>query len=894
MLKRGFILLLLLLLNAAVFSQKITVNLADRPLTEILQYISENYKIKFAYDNDRTDKIIVHKSFSKVSPEEFLQSVLSESGLAFSMINDVYVITPDNTADRDNIIESAVINKKISGLVKDFGTGEHLPYSTVMIANSQTGTLANSDGFFTLWIDSDDSVTLRISFIGYETRYVSVKPKSKNSLEVIEMNMMENEMPAAVVRSAAQQVFECNKTPGSITLNPSKMIDMPALAEQDIVTPLQLMPGIDATTETSSGLSIHKAPSDKNLVLYDGMTIYQIDHFYGMISSFNSKAIKDIEVYKSGFDAKYGGRASSVVEITGKSGNMNKPSVDAGMDMWSVDGMVEVPVVKDKASLILTGRRSYTDYYQSPLFTTLYNKTRNDLQNYYSPQDYLTAFKSTDVSPSLYFYDATAKFTYKPTQKDVISFSWYKGIDRMNFFKSDTGPIFRVRELSELKNQGFSFRWGRKWSDNYYNSFVLGYSDYSARINHQDTSLQRNLDYISFSGLKRYFDVSNSIRDINLNFQNQYQWNNFLSLDFGLSENLYKTDVSYVQIYTGDSSLTKIKDPIQTSEVLYSSLTAGYLQTNFSYGRLTSLKLGLRGNYYSLLHDYRLEPRFSASYRISSKIQGKMSAGVSYQYVNRLSYQSDFRNVWTMADNNSPIVSCRHVMLGSIYEITPTLTLDVEFYYRRMFGLPFGITTYRISYDSINAESKLYINYLIQKTAGVDILLKKIIGPFQSWLAYSFSESNMMYNSFLKKNVQPTNEYFPYSDDQRHEIKFYNTLQQKNWNFSLAWIFGSGKPWNYYELNGEMNYLPYDINSKRLPLYHRMDVGVNYNISIGPSKIKIGMNIFNVYNHHNKRNTLMKLSDKAGLEALTGGKPLQVVDIYGLGFTPNIFLNIKF
>jgi len=233
-------------------------------------------------------------------------------------------------------------------------------------------------------------------------------------------------------------------------------------------------------------------------------------------------------------------------------------------------------------------------------------------------------------------------------------------------------------------------------------------------------------------------------------------------------------------------------------------------------------------------------------------------------------------------------------MLGTIYEITPTLTLDVEFYYRRIWGLPYIINTYRIAYDSINAEIDPYLTYLIQKTAGVDILLKKSMGPFQSWIAYTLSESNLAYNSFLIKQVSTVRSSFPYADDQRHEIKFYNTFKLKNWNFALTWIFGSGKPWNYYELNGNMDYLPFDINSKRLPPYHRMDIGVNYTATMGTVKIKMGVNIFNVYNHFNNRNILMKLSDKAGLEALTGGKPLQSVDIYGLGFTPNLFLNIRF
>jgi len=249
-----------------------------------------------------------------------------------------------------------------------------------------------------------------------------------------------------------------------------------------------------------------------------------------------------------------------------------------------------------------------------------------------------------------------------------------------------------------------------------------------------------------------------------------------------------------------------------------------------------------------------------------------------------------------MADNkNTPVVSSRYAMLGTVYNITPTLTFDVELFYRRMYGLPYGMITYRVSGDSLyNVESELYLNYLVQKTAGIDLMLKKSFGSLQSWITYTLSESNFFYNSWLKKEAAPSRDYFPYNDDQRHEIKFYNTYYVKNWNFSLSWIFGSGKPWNFYELNSQLDYIPFDINAMRLDPYHRMDIGAQYNKSFRKMQIKTGVNIFNAYNHRNHRSTLMKLKPNAGIEAVTGGNPLQMTEIYGLGFAPNFFINVSF
>ena len=895
--KKQWLLALSLLLSLPVFPQpKITLSITHQPLTAVFQQLGENYGLKFAYDNDRADQIYVTATLQETSPEEALRILLKNTGLGYTLIDNVYVITPLNPSLSSSGEPGEVPLCKLSGVVRDALSGEHLPYATIVITSTHKGIVANSDGFFTLWVPSSDSIRLQVSYIGYVPMDVKIAQPQKNVPVIIEMKRAIQEMPPAVVHSSQQQVFELNQLSGSVTLNPAKMVDMPSLAEQDIVTPLQLMPGVDATTESSSGLTIRKAPSDKNLILFDGMTIYQIDHFYGMISSFNSKAIKEIQLYKNTLDARYGGRSSGLIEITGKSGNMYHASAQASMDMWSVDGMLEVPVVKEKLSLVLTGRRSYTDYYQSPLFSTLYNKTRYDLQNYYMPQAYLTAFKAGKDFPSFYFYDATAKLTYKPSLKDVMSLSWYRGTDRMYFSTSDTTPFIRIEEKSELNNEGVSFRWGRKWTPSYYSTFVGGFSSYSAFINHEDTSSIRAINFISFYGLKRYYEVSNSIRDIHFDFYHQYQWNSEWSAEFGVAENLYRTTAEYTQIFSGDSSLTKKTAPIQNVNTLYSSLTAFYLQGNFSKGSLLSCKAGVRAEYFSLTREAYYAPRFSVLYRIHPSLSAKASAGIAYQYVNRLSYQTDFRNIWTMADNKtSPVVSCRHVMLGAVYQINPGFQIDVELFYRRMYGIPYGMLVYRMSKDSLyNVESDLYINYLVQKTGGVDVLVKKSFGKYQTWLGYSLSETNLFYNSWLKKKTGSVREYFPYGDDQLHEIKWYHTLQYKQWNFSLSWIFGSGKPWNYYRLDEKMDYLPFNINSMRLTPYHRMDAGAQYHVFIGKVEIKTGINIFNVYNRHNQRSILMKLKPNAGLEAVTGGEPLQVADIYGLGFTPNLFVDVRF
>ena len=880
--KRGGLILVLVLYCFSSFSQQISAEYHNKPLSEVLIDLSIRYALKFAYDNQATDTILVNSVLESSSVEQFLSGVLQNTGLIYEKRNEVYVIIPSGIPGKG---AAFLRYRKITGIVKDKHSGEHLPYATITLAGTQNGTLANSDGYFTFVTTITDTISLKIRFIGYHDEIVDVLPMVKPELITIEMSIKTQEMPQVVITREAQQLFEMNKEAGSITLNPVKLIDIPAIAEQDIVTPLQLMPGIDATTETSSGLNIRKSPSDKNMILYDGFTIYQIDHFFGMISSFNSKAIKDIQVYKSGFDAKYGGRASSVIEITGKSGNKTKPSFDIGADLWSIDGMAEIPI-KDKASFVFTGRRSYTDVYQSPLFRTLFEKTRYDLQNYYNPQAYLTAFKSNDAMPSLFFYDATAKITYKPTAKDVISISSYLGSDHMSFLRQEKLPY--IKETTTWSNKGISFRWARKHTERYYHNLVIGASDYKGVISHLDTNRQARLDLLSYFFSSNRYELQNGIRDISFNFNNQFQVNRYSQLEFGLASNFYQTNLYYQTETKGDSSYVNKVISINKN----SQLHAAYMQGIFSYGKLTSLKIGLRGNYYSMTEKFNLEPRISALYSVTPNFHLKMTAGNYFQYVNRLMNQTDFRNLWVMADNKEyPVVKCNHLMVGGNYDFSSTFSIDVEFYYKRTNGLPIDSVIYIKSAgeDSLYKISTEHVfKYVIQNVYGMDILLKKSFGNYQAWIAYTLSKTEC-----IGQNIN-YGYHFRSPDDQRHEFKIFNMMKYRGWNFSLSWILGSGKPWTFYNLDYELQYKTYMINTRQLPLYHRMDLGANYNFKMRSMNMKVGLNIFNVYNHKNMKYSFMKLKDNAAIEAATGGTPLERVDVYGLGFTPNLFVNVRF
>ncbi|NTU61792.1 MAG: TonB-dependent receptor [Caldiserica bacterium] len=238
-------------------------------------------------------------------------------------------------------------NFTLSGIVRDKSTGEALPFANIQIKESTIGTATNTDGYFTLLKVPTDTSTLLVSNIGYSVKEVFLTPQSSKKAFTIELSPASLTLKTVNVTAKKEDVVLINKTEvNTVKMTPKKLEQLPNMGEKDVMRSLQLMPGISASNESSSGLYVRGGTPDQNLVLYDGFTVYQVDHLYGFFSAFNSNAIKDVQLYKGGFESRFGGRLSSVTEITGKDGNQKKFNMGADISMLSVNGFVEIPIGK--------------------------------------------------------------------------------------------------------------------------------------------------------------------------------------------------------------------------------------------------------------------------------------------------------------------------------------------------------------------------------------------------------------------------------------------------------------------------------------------------------------------------------------------------------------------
>ena len=773
----------------------------------------------------------------------------------------------------------------ISGIVKDKESGETLPFANVFVKDTNIGTTTNADGFFTLFDIPSETSTIQVQYLGYKVETLVLTPEMVKDKITILLMPDNNQLDEVVVSNdSGQQIVKMNKSVSQISLSPKKLASIPNLGEKDIFRAIQLLPGVSGTNESSSGLYVRGGTPDQNLVLLDGFTVYHVDHFYGFFSAFNSGALKDIQLFKGGFPAEYGGRISSVMDLTGKTGNSNKLSLSAGLSLVSANLTVEIPI-GEKANLLIAGRRSYTDILKSGLYNSifdLYNDTDstngNNLPNF-------NGFQQNQTQPSFYFYDLNTKFSYKPSDKDIISVSVYNGEDNLdssrenqNTFGSGTEERTINSDIEDLLNWGnwgSSVRWARQWSDKLYTNVVGAYSNYfSQRKRINDISIQlADSTNTNKSGLVE----DNNLKDFTLRIHNEYKVNSKHSLEFGGQITMNEVEYNYIL----NDSITVID---QKDKGL---LKTAYLQDKCSPTEKLNIVGGIRATHFDVTDQIYYEPRLSVSYKVNDKVKFKGAWGKYYQFVNRIVREDvtqGSRDFWLLANKeNSPISFSQHFILGTSYEVDDWL-FDVEFFEKEMTGLTEFSLRFQSALGTDPNDQLFFEGTGISR--GVDFLIQKKVGKYTGWLGYTLSE---VVHTFPDLSNNP----FYSLNDQRHEFKIVNVLKAGRWDLGATWVYGSGKP--YTAPNGiytitlldgtETEYVSIgEKNGLRIDPYHRLDLSATYNFNISSGKGEMGLSVFNLYNKTNTWYNEFEVVDNQVTET----------NVNYIGFTPSLFFNVSF
>ena len=773
----------------------------------------------------------------------------------------------------------------ISGVVKDKESGETLPFANVFVKDTNIGTTTNADGFFTLFDIPSETSTIQVQYLGYKVETLVLTPEMVKGKITILLIPDNNQLDEVVVSNdSGQQIVKMNKSVSQISLSPKKLASIPNLGEKDIFRAIQLLPGVSGTNESSSGLYVRGGTPDQNLVLLDGFTVYHVDHFYGFFSAFNSGAVKDIQLFKGGFPAEYGGRISSVIDLTGKTGNSNKLSLSAGLSLVSANATVEIPI-GEKANLLIAGRRSYTDILKSGLYNSIFDLYNDSNQTNGNNLPNFNGFQQNQTQPSFYFYDLNTKFSYKPSDKDIISVSVYNGEDNLdssrenqNTFGSGTEERtinLDIEDLLNWGNWGSSVRWARQWSDKLYTNVVGAYSNYFSqrkRINHISIQLADSTN-TNKSGLVE----DNNLKDFTLRIHNEYKVNSKHSLEFGGQLTMNEVEYNYIL----NDSITVID---QKDKGL---LKTAYLQDKWSPTEKLNIVGGIRATHFDVTDQIYSEPRLSVSYKVNDKVKFKGAWGKYYQFVNRIVREDvtqGSRDFWILANKeNSPISFSQHFILGTSYEVDDWL-FDVEFFEKEMTGLTEFSLRFQSALGTDPNDQLFFEGTGISR--GVDFLIQKKVGKYTGWLGYTLSE---VVHTFPDLSNSP----FYSLNDQRHEFKIVNVLKAGRWDLGATWVYGSGKP--YTAPNGiytitlldgtETEYVSIgEKNGLRIDPYHRLDLSATYNFNLGSGKGEMGLSIFNLYNKTNTWYNEFEVLDNQVTET----------NVNYIGFTPSLFFNVSF
>ena len=790
-------------------------------------------------------------------------------------------------------------NLTLSGTVRAEDTGETLPYASILIKGTSTGTATNNDGYFALLGVPSDSLTLQVSYLGYIPYELRLNPADVQGPIDIRLQPIANELDEVTVISEKYTIMKTAERISQITISPKELEALPSLGEVDIFRSLQLMPGVSGTNEGSSGLYVRGGTPDQNLVILDGMTIYHVDHFFGFFSAFNADAIKDVQLYKGGYPARFGGRTSSVIELTGKAGDASNLRIGAGINLLSASSVVEIPLY-GRGSVLLSARRSYTDVIQSGVYNNIFDLFSDDDTNggavaqgpgqgpgggRFGGQFGNAA--AQEEEPSFFFYDLNGKVTYRPSDQDVLAISLYNGKDDLDKSRDQTrtignnaqlGIIGGTSDLTDWGNTGISGKWSRQWHPRFYSNALIAYSEYfSDYFRFTDQEIRNTEADTLIRAIQQGTFEDNNVADFTAGIDNEWQISKNHKVDFGAK--FSQSEVDYASIR---DDTTTILDRAQQGGHF-----SGYIQDTWKVLPSLEITLGARASYYDVSEQTFLEPRLAANIDLTDKLSLKAAYGEFHQYVNRVVNENvteGSRDFWLLADGETVEVSQSQHIIGGLSFDTGDYLFDVEAYYKDTQGLSeFSLRFQRSGFRGINAEELFFTGDGIAK--GLEFLIQKKTGIYNGWLSYTLADVEHTFPGLNEGNS------FPALHDQAHEFKMVHNVDLGKWNLSSTWMFSSGKPYtapvSEYTitlLDGtEQSYINVGAkNGLRLPAYHRLDVAANYRFEWGNSKGSFGLSLFNLYG---QKNVWYREFD------LTEGD-LLITDINYLGFTPNLRFRI--
>ena len=716
-------------------------------------------------------------------------------------------------------------NATISGTVREAATGEEIIGAIIRVKNKTIGVVTNEYGFYSLTLPLGTYV---ISVQNYDFKSIEREIKLQSNQRIdfqLEAMIKETSIDEVIITGERKDQNVKDPIMGVERLDTKEIAKIPVIfGEKDLLKTMQLLPGVKNAGEGSSGFYVRGGGSDQNLVLLDEAPVYNASHLLGFFSTFNSDAIKDAVLYKGNQSANFGGRLSSVLDIKMNEGNSKRYNVSGGLGLISSKLNVEGPIVKDKSSFLISGRRTYAD-----VFLQASDRFKDN---------------------TLFFYDLNAKLNYRLSKRDRLFVSGYFGRDKLGL-----GDVFGI----SWGNITGTARWNHIVNDKLFSntSFIFSKYDYKVSINGGDVS----------------FDITSKIQDFNLKQEFQYFLNNRNKLRYGA--NVIHHAITPGQVSANEASGINVKN-LKAAGTVESAL---FLMNDWNVNEKITVNYGLRASGLSVLGNgdefytynsdgslatttvyasnkvlknyFFLEPRasFSWEYKKSASIKGAYSRNTqNIQQVSNSTSGSP-TDVWLSTSLNTKPGISDQIAIGWFKNFQEnTYELAIESYYKAMQNQ----LDYRNGANQ-QANEKLEGELLsgIGRAYGLELMFKKKSGRFTGWVSYTLSRTERKIDGIND------NKWYLAKQDRTHDISIVGIYDiTPKLSVSALFVFYTGNaitfPSGKYELDGQTYFIYTDRNGYRMPNYHRLDLGLTW-IRKNTEKYESSWN-FSIYNAYAREN----------------------------------------
>ncbi|MGK0252915.1 MAG: hypothetical protein ACI9OE_000368 [Mariniflexile sp.] len=809
----------------------------QQALGNIIKVIEEQYHVQFNYAEDTIAGVFLPVPTKSLSLTEVLAYLETKTGLLFSMMSDSIVLVKP---------EADIV---LCGYVKDIDNLQPLGLATIQTLNNSTTT--NENGFFKIKIKSKTQL-ITIRFLGYKTIIKAYNQFSTSECE--DFFLFPNFQSLSEVVISNYIISGINKiNNGSYEINFSDFDILPGLIDNDVLQSVQAFPGIQSINETVSNINIRGGTHDQNLILWDGVKMYQSGHFFGLISMYNPQITQTVSLIKNGSDVSYTDGVSGTIAMQTEQEVNNKFNAIVGVNLTDANAFIDTPTGKS-SSVQIAARKSISDFIETPTYNAFFDRISQNTEVANNSLNITNTDKTFD------FYDASLRWIYKISDKDELRINFINVYNELQFNENAVVNNIEESRKSTLKQNSIAgaLHYNRIWNDKLQTTFEAFETDYKLKsVNVNVLNSQRFLqeNVVSETSLK-------------------------LKVDYNLSEN-FQLLGGYHFVETEITNLDDVDVPLfrlLVSEVVRTH--GAFSQLGYrSLNRNTNLIFGTRFNFIDKFKKSIWEPRLSFSQRFfkyfTFDFLGEYKHQNSSQVIN---LQNDFLGIekrrWRLSNNKDiPVIQSKQISTGINYNHNGWL-FSVEAYYKTVNGITTQSQGFQNKYEFVKSSG----NYNVK---GIDVLFRKHINNFNTWISYSY-----MNNRYLFKELET--DYFPSNYNISHSATLGMTYTVSNLKLSagLNWHSGKLTTQPVFEneiINNEVNYG--DTNLSNLEDYMRLDISALYNFNLSAtSKVHIGVSVWNVLDKENQLNNFYRIKDNTVNETIQRS----------LGLTPNAVLRFDF